>query len=347
MITEVLRFGDENKMKKMIFLGNGFTIDFLNQLDDVDDIDVINLFKNGDDIEWPENNISGFLSYRHCPNLWNLGIRPYESKENNYAIFEDIITCANMSNEFPQLNIENKIYLKAYKELINYLKFLFISYNKNFSFNESSIKEWGWYKFFFKLEKDDGISEVNIITFNYDIFLEQILQTIGIDFNISAFENKSSKFNIIKPHGSISFRHKTKLESTAYRIKYELESLITNVTDYEIDYNFDYTKEIPIVSALLPPAGDSSRFNKLSWAKTLRDVVMEKTKQLNSNDDIIICGLSYWHVDRQEIDKYLTRINENVNVYLINPNPPSVFNAVLTTIFKNVVVYRKSDNLGK
>jgi len=52
-------------------------------------------------------------------------------------------------------------------------------------------------------------------------------------------------------------------------------------------------------------------------------------------------------VDRQEIDKYLTRINENVDVYLINPSPPSVFNAVLTTIFKNVVVYKKSDNLGK
>jgi hypothetical protein len=135
-------------MKKMIFLGNGFTIDFLNQLDNVEHIDVINLFKNGEDIAWPENNKLGFLSHRYCPNLWNLGIRPYESKEKNYAIFEDVITCANMSNEFSLLNIEDKIYLKAYKELVNYLKFLFISYNKNFSFTESDIENWGWYKFF-------------------------------------------------------------------------------------------------------------------------------------------------------------------------------------------------------
>jgi len=332
-------------MKKMIFLGNGFTIDFLNQLDKVD-IDVINLFKNGEDVAWPENNKLGFLSYRHCPNLWNLGIRPYESKDKNYAIFEDIITCANMSNEFSSLDIEDKIYLKAYKELINYLKFLFISYNKNFLFEEAAIKNWGWYNFFKKLQKDKNISEVNIITFNYDIFLEQILKKIGIDFNISIFEKKSSKFNIIKPHGSISFRHKIVLESTAYRIKYDMDNLIAKVADYEIDYVFDYSKEIPILSALLPPAGDSSRFN-LSWAKTLRDEVLNKTKELNSDDDIIICGLSYWHVDRQEIDKYLTSINENVNVYLINPSPPSVFNAVLTTIFKNVVVYKKSNNLGK
>ena len=75
--------------------------------------------------------------------------------------------------------------------------------------------------------------------------------------------------------------------------------------------------------------------------------LITKGKQLTLEDEIIICGISYWHVDRQEIDKYLTSIASNIDVYLINPNPPSVFNAVLTTIFKNVIVYKKSDNLGQ
>lgn len=332
-------------MKKFILLGNGFSIDFLNHIDKSADIDVINLFKKGDCIEWPENNKQGFLSFKHCPNLWNLGVRPYSSKENNYEIFEDIITCANMANEFNNINIENKIYLKAYKELINYLKFLFISYNKTFTFNEHDLEKWGWFKYFKNLNEDENIEEVIIITLNYDIFLEKILLCMNIDFNISGVDKKICKFNIIKPHGSISFRHKNEMEISSFRIKYSLESLESELKDFSLDYVLDYSNSVPIVSALLPPAGDSYRF-KLSWAKELRDLAIKKTKEIQEEDDIIICGISYWHVDRQELDKYLTNLNSKANVYLINPNPPNVFNAVLTTIFDNVIVYKSSNNLG-
>ena len=96
----------------------------------------------------------------------------------------------------------------------------------------------------------------------------------------------------------------------------------------------------------MPPAGDSSRF-KFAWAKTLRNIILEKSKSINKNDELIISGISYWHVDRQEIDEILINLNHNIDVYLINPNPPTVLNAVLTTIFNNVIVYTKSDNLGK
>lgn len=332
-------------MKKFILLGNGFSIDFLNHINKLVDVDVINLFKKGDCIEWPENNKQGFLSFKYCPNLWNLGVRPYSSQEKNYAIFEDIITCANMANEFNNINIENKIYLKAYKELINYLKFLFISYNKDFTFNEKDLENWGWYKYFKNLNTDTDIKEVIIITLNYDIFLEKILLCMNIDFNISGIEIKTSKFNIIKPHGSISFRHKSEMEISSFSIKYSLESLESPLSDFSLDYILDYSNSVPIVSALLPPAGDSSRF-KLSWAKELRELAINKTKEIQEQDDIIICGISYWHVDRQELDKYLTNLNPKVNVYLINPNPPNVFNAVLTTIFDNVIVYKSSNNLG-
>lgn len=335
------------KLKKFILLGNGFTIDFLSQIKKLDNLDVINLFKNGENLAWPENNQLGFLSHKYCPNLWNLGIRPYLDKDTNYRIFEDIITCANMANDLKLSNIKQKIYLLAYKELTNYLKFLFISYNKYFDFELELIEDWGWFKYFNDLNNDTNVIDVTIVTLNYDIFLEKILEKMNIKFNISGFnENTEYKFNVIKPHGSISFRHKQELDISAYSIKYELESLESQLEDFYIDNDLDYSEKFPIISALLPPAGDSSRY-KLSWAEKLRDKVLEKAKEVNNRDDVIICGISYWHVDRQELDKYFVEINPDANIFLINPNPPSVFNAVLTTLFKNVIVYKKSDNLGK
>lgn len=332
--------------KKLLILGNGFTIDFLNQLNKLDELDVTDIFKNGENICWPENGKQGFLSYKYCPNMWNLGIRPYNDKKVNYEIFEDIITCANMANDIADKDINDKIYLKAYKELLIYLKFLFISFNKDFDFNEEEIKDWGWYKFFKEIEQDKTIESVTIATLNYDIFLELILNKLNIKYNVEGFTSqKDVKINIIKPHGSISFKFKKMIDINSFAIKYELENLQSELYEYELDYNFNYTEEFPIINALLPPAGDSSRF-KLKWAETLKNKIIEFANTLEDKDDLVISGVSYWHVDRQELDKYLTNISENVNVYLINPRPSNVLNAVLTTIFKNVIIYKKSNNLG-
>lgn len=55
------------------------------------------------------------------------------------------------------------------------------------------------------------------------------------------------------------------------------------------------------------------------------------------DDKIIVSGLSYWHVDRKEIDDILTTIGAKSNVYMVNPNPPKVLNAVLSCIFDNLL----------
>lgn len=42
---------------------------------------------------------------------------------------------------------------------------------------------------------------------------------------------------------------------------------------------------------------------------------------LTGDDKVFISGISYWHVDRKEIDEILTRISPLSNVYMVNPNP--------------------------
>ena len=97
-------------MKKFIILGNGFTIDFLKHIKKSDEIDVINLFRNGENIPWPESNKLGFLSFKYCPNLWNLGIKPYSNNNKNMKIVEDIISCANMADNSQFSKNINNIY---------------------------------------------------------------------------------------------------------------------------------------------------------------------------------------------------------------------------------------------
>lgn len=169
----------------MLILGNGFSIDLISTLGKNALVDLSNLFRNGDRVPWPANDVPGFLSQKHCPELWKLGVRPNSNKETSAKIIEDIITCANVSAMFEEVTTNDKssnIYIGAYYELVAYLKYLFIHYNA--SIDDEIIKDitksWGWSKLFKNLKQNKKIENVIIITYNYDIFLERVLRLMGI-----------------------------------------------------------------------------------------------------------------------------------------------------------------------
>ena len=80
----------------LIILGNGFTIDFIQHMKCEDKIDVKNLFNLGAQVPWPGNNRLGFLSFKHCPNLWNLGARSTITTSESLTLIEDIINNAKL-----------------------------------------------------------------------------------------------------------------------------------------------------------------------------------------------------------------------------------------------------------
>ncbi len=329
----------------MIILGNGFSIDFLSHVGKLTSIDVSNLFKNGEDVPWPENDYPGFLSYKHCPNLWNLGARPYMNNIETITLIEDIITCANIL-EVGDRKGQN-IYFQAYKELAQYLNSLFIHYNNMIDISKikGKLGGWGWYRYFEKIYNDISIENVFIITFNYDIWLEKILTLLKIQFNISAFEDKEAKFHIFKPHGSISFQSKIRTDKDAFQIISTRESEKIDVNKFDIIY--DKINPLGAKIAIIPPAGDSNRLN-YEWAKSIRLKIKDAANSLTISDELVMCGLSYWHVDRLEIDSILTEIEPEIkNVAVINPNPPRVLNAVVTTLFRNVIFSTHCKNLNK
>lgn len=233
-------------------------------------------------------------------------------------------------------NISDKVYLRAYKELIQYLKALFICYDQQLNLSDKNkiklVKEWGWYKYFASLNKNSEIDKVHIVTFNYDIWLERILKQLNVQYNIAGFEsNNQYKFQIYKPHGSISFQSYIVKEKDAYDIDYSFDIVDDDISKFSIKY--DNITPLTSINALIPPAGDSNRLG-FKWANTIRKEIDQMIKDITINDELVICGISYWHVDRLELDHILGKIPIDVSdVSVFNPSPPRALNAILTTFF--------------
>lgn len=334
-------------MGKLYFIiGNGFTIDLLSNCDVKirEQIDVVNLFRNGDQVLWPKANRPEFLSYKRTPNLWTLGARPNLDKETALGIIEDIITCSNVyhsSNRVVDVNDLN-IYIKAYTELTMYLKYLFIHYNTKVS-DEYLKKQSELFPFIkFLKRRIDYYDEIIIITYNYDIFLERMLKLNDLDFVIVGKGSKKSKIKIHKPHGSISFTYKIQIPSSGM---FQINPDTVLNTDINLrEFRTVYVKlesDLSTVNAIIPPAGDSRKYN-FKWSQTIQNNIISDIKKSEENDEVIVYGLSYWHVDRNELDDILTNFEPKIDMRLINPSPPSTFTAVLTSLFENLTIHNSS-----
>lgn len=337
-------------MKKLVLiLGNGLTIDLLSHLDDTkSNIDLTNLFSKGDTVMWPDGNHErGFLSYKHCPSLWNLGARPNMDKDAATELIEDIITCANMissANATPQ---EDNIYLTAYYELVAYLKHLFIQYNNQVADRDllsTKLENWGWLKLIQNAYENPEYDKIIIITYNYDIFLERLLKLKYIPFSVGGLEPDDQKIIILKPHGSISFSHAHIGELSTFAIRKSTDMYEAALSDFNVKYS-DLDQNY-LVNALIPPAGDSSRLT-YKWANELRGFIDQLIETISENDKCVISGLSYWHVDRKEIDALLAKISsKNVDTYMVNPYPPKALSAVLTCVLPRHITYSSSEWIG-
>lgn len=339
----------------LLILGNGFTIDFINHIGREADIDVKNLFRLGHTVTIPDTKTFGFLSHKYCPNLWLLGARPNIEQDAGMAIIEEIITCSNMlfdylnhctpdNERMKLLEKDNQsVFIKAYSELTAYLRHLFISYNEKINDDELqkliTENSWGWLHLLRNERKK--YEQIHVITYNYDIWLERILEKMGIDYSICGCTESGASVNIVKPHGSISFVPHSG-QNTMYEINYLIDTSGIDMDRIEVK-NVELDKYDK--SYLIPPAGDSPRQEQNVWSKRLRKCAVDAVKSLGDNDDVIICGMSYWHVDRKELDELLINMNQNVNLTIVNPSLPRDLNAVLVTLFKNYITLTSSDLL--
>ncbi|EGO7905791.1 hypothetical protein FHH44_27310, partial [Escherichia coli] len=101
-----------------------------------------------------------------------------------------------------------------------------------------------------------------------------------------------------------------------------------------------YMPLIPII----PPAGEAHRYAQ-NWANSIKESIEATMESYNPNDDFFICGISYWHVDRAEIDAIIRKINSDVNVRMINPGNVDGLSAILGMVFNSYVHHSSSEVL--
>ncbi len=340
--------------KLCLIFGNGLTIDLLTHLKLRDKVDVTNLFRYGAEVPWPASGEPGFLSFKHCPNLWNLGARPHMESGDSLALIEDIITCANAfaSKSPSKRNLSqsaakapNEIYLNAFKELSLYLKYLFVYYDSIVASELCHANDWPWLKYLKDVHNGSHYSKIEVITFNYDPWLERMLSQVSVPFDDAPLKSPlTNKVSIIKPHGSISFCHKTKLDSKSFAINYDKTLVDGVIADFEVKYT--ELEENYLVTPLIPPAGEARRLNQ-TWAGEIRKHSQSVAESLTAEDDMIICGISYWHVDRAELDDLLNSCSSAINIKMVNPSPSRTLTAVITSIFDKFICYPSNSTLNK
>jgi hypothetical protein len=227
------------------------------------------------------------------------------------------------------------------------LKYLFIYYNKlicDSDLDKAIMGKWGWSELLNHLNASPNINAVTIITYNYDIILERLLERMKIDYQMIGFEDEIKKFSIIKPHGSIGFRSKREYDKESFSIKYNRDSLGGSLDDLIVDLDVGYEK-ISNINTMIPPAGESGRY-KLFWSNVLKKDALDCIDKLHEDDDVMYGGISYCNVDRGEIDEQIVRLNSDVNLKIINPDSQNTFCAVISSLFKQYIHYTQSDVLG-
>jgi hypothetical protein len=335
-------------MKLLVIAGNGLSLSMLNK-NQVEGVDLSNLFSKGGDVSWPATGKPGFLSYEHCPNLWNLGARQTVTASDAYKVIEQTITAVNACCLADPSTLDDSIYIRAYRELVAYLRYLFVHYDSelqasNFFDQPAVYDPIDW---LLEAVAEAAVTDIEIINFNYDAFLERGLQKKGIQFAIPLLaEQAGAKVRIHKPHGSITFCGRTSIDKAAFIFNHNGGINFTEGGIGELEVRYDgLDGHFPIVG-ILPPAGESDRYRH-RWIRQIWDKAIEATGSLNENDLVIIYGISYWHVDRAEIDKVLSGISRRVRVVSINPQPNPQFEAVCCSLFKSYHSYSHPKQLKR
>ena len=71
------------------------------------------------------------------------------------------------------------------------------------------------------------------------------------------------------------------------------------------------------------------------WIKEGYNKIRFIGKQVNK---VVIIGISYWEVDREEIDTIMNHINKDAKIYFVNPNPNVDFLKKLEQKFNNIEI---------
>ncbi len=320
-----------------LLVGNGLTIDFIN------DLQITNL-----ESSLPLSRFkSQVIDYSIFNNIKIIKdeLLPLAERYSNhfYAIRDYIINNKMQVNEKRPLyekeierfkNIpgsDDEIYklVREYEDMVgeyenkvvNIKRFLAISYalmqkEIDNQITRRNLYEWKWTKWF-----EQNLSNIScIISFNYDIVVENTIKFLGNKYKRIGCEEESNSdgITILKPHGSLEF--------DIGNGDYSLEQVST-LTMVGCEVN-DAVYALPkrkwtngrLQPDIIPPLFRNEQ-KDLKWVSKCYD---HYRKIVNDIDVFIIAGFNYSPADREEVNLLVDLLEDRkIEFYIVNPKIPS------------------------
>ena len=200
-------------------------------------------------------------------------------------------------------------------ELRHYLALAYATFQ--IAANKVNLSEWRWHKYF----RANAYRFIGACSFNYDTVLERSWKEVGIGATRICLENEEGSVPIAKPHGSMDFddRH-----GIALQRGYPLRNA-TALNNISPLYSL---RESELLSPrghveLVPPAR-ASQITEFSWVADGYKWIKQVAPSIRR---CIFIGLSYWPVDKPELDTIFHSLRSDTQIVVANPSPHACVSA--------------------
>ena len=275
--------------KIALLVGNGFTLDFINS----QNVDIHSSF--------PLSN--------------------FKSEKIDYTNFIELLPYINTKllgqkiNDFDAItNFASKYEIGSFEES-QLRHFLSMSYSKfQFYLDTLEFSNWKWAKWLKQSKEYLNFA----ISFNYDLVLERALESADIRYSRIGTTEPIRSVSVIKPHGSIDFDipNNSLIGHHPYQHRFSNSLTLNDIGYVEVLPKWEWL--LPRNEAdIIPPSVHNYQI-KLRWIQKMFNSYAYYAKDLKG---LVIVGISYWNVDRPEIDFFLEKLPKNAKVYIGNPKP--------------------------
>lgn len=298
-----------------LLVGNGFTTSFINS----SNIKNINSAKPLTSFDCEEISYS---SFDLVPQIKDELLPMANSFKNHYdAIQKYISDCKDYSNiinntqlsyqDIMQIEIEKTI---KYCNLRRFLamSYSFLQFKLDEAFDDKRVNKWLWLNWF------ENVNNLKfVISFNYDLVLENTLNFLGMSFKRigSCEERNSLGIPIIKPHGSIDFDLSKCLVANDNILWANAFDLCQTDSVVDIVERRKLTR-CRVQADIIPPLQENNHIS-LDWVKKGFEFISENASKI---DVFIIAGFSYSEADRKEMNCFIDNIvDKSIEFIIVNP----------------------------
>ncbi len=168
---------------------------------------------------------------------------------------------------------------------------------------------WSWAQYLAAL----GPQLQVIVSFNYDLVIEHLLEVLGIGFRRVGFQDECGELVIHKPHGSIDYGPAGLFIPTAWPATEP-----TLLVDTELEFLDRAERTAARKHVELVPPNQASLIESFHWVE---QGYMEFEERAATCEQCIILGHSYGEVDRTEIDRLLNFLPQSTRVIIADRAP--------------------------